>query len=72
MEKEDSIRFSFAVFFLVMTMISLIYRNFFYFEIFLAAALGIAFFRQSKGIVVMCVGLFIYVMSIFEYWSIIP
>lgn len=72
MEKEDSIMFSFAIFFLVMMMISLIYRDFFSFGIFMAAALGITFLRQSKGLLVMCIGLFIYVMSVFEYWNKIP
>ena len=72
MEKEDSIMFSLAIFFLVMMMISLIYRDFFSFGIFMAAALGITFLRQSKGLLVMCIGLFIYVMSVFEYWNKIP
>ena len=72
MEKEDSIMFSFAGFFLVMMVISLIYRNFFYFGIFMATALGITFFRQSKGLFLMCVGLFIFVISSFGYSNIIP
>jgi predicted membrane protein len=72
LEKEDSIMFSFAIFFLVMMMISLIYRDFFSFGIFMAAALGITFLRQSKGLLAMCIGLFIYVMSVFEYWNKIP
>lgn len=72
MEKEDSIMFSFAIFFLVMMMISLVYRDFFSFGIFTAAALGITFLRQSKGLLVICIGLFIYVMSVFEYWNKIP
>jgi len=67
MNKINIITFYISVFCYIIGIIFLFLRNFYYLGIFMALALGITFFRYSKGIVVVCVGLIIFNASLFQF-----
>ncbi|MBU7026608.1 MAG: hypothetical protein HXS48_06670 [Theionarchaea archaeon] len=67
MEKMDLTFFILAIFSLGMAVVSLVFGKFFYFGVFIALSLGITFFRQSRGIVIVSAGLIIFNVSLFKY-----